>query len=657
MAVQDSLVNMVTGMGVAGRDKFTATQYGVTEMTAEQCNVAYRGDWIARKCVDIPAFDATREWRAWQADKSDITGIEALEKLLGVQRKVMNVIKRGRLYGGGALVLGVDQGDSSEPLIVERVGKGALKFVQAVSRFELTAGPIDWNMESPWYGEPEYYTRSSSIAGGAASSVKFHPSRVVRFVGKELLDYSMMNGNVWGDSVLQAVSDAIMQAGTVASGIGQLIQECKIDVIRIPELTENLINAEYERRLTARFAGANSIKSMFSMLLLDKEEEWQRQTQTFTAMPDILKMYLLIACGAVDIPATRFLGQSATGLNATGDNDTRNYYDMVATEQKVDIAPRLDRLDQIMVRSALGSYPDGLFYNWNSLWQLSDAEKADIANKKATVMTADVNAGLLSPLVLQKARENQLIEDGTYPGLEQIIEEFGDDITERDASSDQNPDDPNADPNTAPDPNAADDGQQGQAGAPSRTQNGDNGAKTRKRVRTIDRMAERIRTPLKDATPRTLYLRRDVLNGADIIKWAKSQGFDTTLDASEMHVTIAYSKQPLDWLKVGAAPDYIGNDDGTLTVKKGGPRMMEQFNGGAIVLVFASSPLAWRHCDVINAGGSSDFDDYNPHITITYKPPNGLDLNKVQPYQGVIKLGPEIFETTNSDRDRDYENR
>jgi hypothetical protein len=50
-------------------------------------------------------------------------------------------------------------------------------------------------------------------------------------------------------------------------------------------------------------------------------------------------------------------------------------------------------------------------------------------------MSADVAAALMDPMVLQKARENQLIESGFYPGIEQIIEEFGTDVSAREAAT------------------------------------------------------------------------------------------------------------------------------------------------------------------------------------------------------------------------------
>lgn len=150
----------------------------------------------------------------------------------------------------------------------------------------------------------------------------------------------------------------------------------------------------------------------------------------------------------------------------------------------------------------------------------------------------------------------------------------------------------------------------------------------------------------KDAssTPRSLYVRRDVVNANDIKSWAKEQGFASSLD--DMHVTIIYSETPVDWLKIGT--DWSSEDDGGLTVRAGGPRVIERFGENAIVLAFSNTALQWRNMDAREQGASWNHEDYTPHITITYQPPPDLDLSKVQPYTGVIVLGPEIFEEVKS---------
>jgi len=140
------------------------------------------------------------------------------------------------------------------------------------------------------------------------------------------------------------------------------------------------------------------------------------------------------------------------------------------------------------------------------------------------------------------------------------------------------------------------------------------------------------RRAANDASPRPLYVRRDLLNGDDLIAWAKAQGFETTLPAGDMHVTVLYSRAAVDPIEMGEA--WGSEADGSLVVKAGGPRALERFGEGAVVLQFASWSLTSRHADMIRAGASHDYPEYLPHVTITYSTPDGLDIAAIKPFAG-----------------------
>ena len=107
---------------------------------------------------------------------------------------------------------------------------------------------------------------------------------------------------------------------------------------------------------------------------------------------------------------------------------------------------------------------------------------------------------------------------------------------------------------------------------------------------------------------KSLYVSRRLLNGSAIRIWAKEQGFTSTLPASDMHVTILYSKRPMAWTDV----DLDKND---LTVE-GGEREAKRLGDGgeAVVLKFSSDALSERHQTFMDAGGSSDYDIYQSHF-------------------------------------------
>lgn len=604
MQVIDSLKSLVSGLGTA-KDKGASLTFALDIKTPDQLNAMHRGDWLARKVVDIIPNDMTREWRDWQARGPQIEKIEAVENapLIAAAVKVNRALQTARLFGGAVIYIGIRNANPEEELDPRSVGQGDLAYLHVLGRHEVSCGETILDVTSEFYGQPVYY----EVTGANGQPVRIHPSRMVRFDGAAVLDRRTTGNDTWGDSILQVVFEALLNAGSAQAHIAALIPEAKTDVVYIPGLSGYAATSAGQAKLTARFTYANTVKSMFNMLLLDGNgqsgpqqggEKWEQKQIRFAELPELMQQYLQIAAGAADIPVTRLLGQSPAGLSATGESDLRNYYDNIAARQRIELAPAMTRLDEVIIRSALGARPRGIYYEWASLWTPTEKERAEVFKAKADAARAlaGAKAGPLLPVnALSDALVNTFTEDGSLPGLDAAIEEHG-----RLADQPEEPTQPDAGADPEENPEA-----------------------------------------LTDAAPRTLYVSRKLLNAAEFLRWAKSQGFETTTPADELHVTIAYSRTPVDWMKVGQA--WGGGDDGKLTVPAGGARLVEPLGDkGAVVLLFNSSELSWRHRDIREAGASWDYEDYQPHVTITYSG-QGVNLDEIEPYRGKLEFGPEIF--------------
>ncbi len=588
--IKDGLVNLVANLGTP-RDKAAATFYGVPTLSEQEADNAYRGTWLARKVIDIPAMDSCRKWRGWSADQEQITAIEAEEKRLGLQQKVLKAMIRARLTGGAALYIGTGQSDPMLPLKPESIGKGGIRHINVLSKRVLQAGELDLDPESPGYGLPAFYTLSSGTAG----QVQIHPSRLVILHGAEKPDPEFGTSDGWGDSVLLAISKAIKDADASAANIASLVFEAKVDVIKIPNFMSMLADKEYEQQVLQRLQLAAMAKGINGTLLLDAGEEYEQKQAQFGGLIDLLMGFMQLTSGASDIPMTRLLGQSPGGLNASGESDLRNYYDRISSNQELVLQPSLQVLDECLIRSALGSRPAEVFYNWRSLWQTTDTERATIGKTTAETIKTISETRLIPEAVLVQVAANMLTEAGVAPGLEAEMLKYGE--------------------STPPDSDEQDDDEQRAAA-----------------------------TPVKDAQPRSLYVSRKVVNTDEIEAWAKEQGIGELQDA--LHVTVAYSRQAFDWIKAGNANEWSNAGKDELVISEGGPRAVEPLGGMSAVILFASSQLSWRHESIIRAGGSHDYQDYTPHISLTKAP---IDLTKVEPYRGRIVLGPEIFEEIRED--------
>jgi phage-related protein (TIGR01555 family) len=427
--VWDKLMNMVTGAGGAS-DKTLGNYFATPVLDNATLLNMYRSDWISRKIIDLPPFDMCREGREWQADvDTEIGPLEELEAELNVWQKICIAMQWARLYGDAILYMGIKGQNPASELKPDSIGVGSLQYLHVMAggaTGEYTVNEIERDPISERYGEPKYYELPAGDQGKAP--VRIHPSRVVHFYGNRIP--GNRQAQIWnrGESVLVSVLDAVDAALTSSSIVTALLQEAKTDVVHVPNLSDYLATSEGTSKITARFQGAKAVKSIYNVLLLEGDgttgENWEQKQVSFGGLTEILNHYLQVVAGAADIPATRMIGQSPKGMNATGDSDIRNYYDHIKARQNFELRPAIRTLDEVLIRSALGSRPDTIYFEFGPLWQLSDKEKADAAFVKAQATNLYATNALIPTVVLEHALKNQLIEDGTYPGIEKAYADF-----------------------------------------------------------------------------------------------------------------------------------------------------------------------------------------------------------------------------------------
>lgn len=611
--VVDGMSNVIAGLGAANPKLSHSYIVDSNPVMLEQ---TYRGSTWFRRIVDGPPSDAVRKWRQWNAKAEQTEKIEALEKRLNVRRKVRDALVLQRLFGGSVIIpLGL-QGDSTKELNLDSVRAGHLKGLTVLNRYQIqTEGRIT-DVLSPWYGCPEFYV----VANPNGQDLKLHPSRVIRFSDQAAI--SETNADGWGDSIWLRMADSIQGSETGGAVLAALLVESKLDVMRIPDLTNNMATEKAEQALIRRFQLATQLKSVANTLIMDKDDEFEQKTFSFSSIPDSVMLLLQIMCGAAGYPATKLLGTQAKGLSNGGDVDLKNYYDEINVFQELDLDPAMEPLNEMLIRSALGVRDESIWHEWSPLYSMSEKEEAEVEKTFADTTEKLVNTGLFAPEVLFAAVSDRMVNSGSWPALEKALEE---------------------------NQKATEEALAGNNGAEEIDPENDPVVGTKAQQ---EREEQAATDAVMDATPRTLYVHRKLLNGSAVLDWARSQGFKELVDPETMHVTICYSKVPLDWMKVGEDWNPTDRDTGNLRVGVGGPRLVEAFGdeGKAMVLLFTSDALKWRHDQIMRAGAEHSHDEYQPHVTFSWAGlPEGVDLESIEAYQGELLFGPEIFQKVDED--------
>lgn len=580
------MVNKLTGRGT-NIDKTTHNEWHFMPLEQYQLKSLYRASWMAKKAVRIPAVDMLSKGWDFTLDDGDKEKVFALQKKLKVVQRVKDAMIMARLYGGSALILGDGASDPMQPLEINRMGLGGLKYINVVPSYSLMADDLDLDVYSPYYNQPKSYQIVS--VNRRSSQFFLHPSRVVKFLGDEIPEEHGVLEDTWGDSVLQSVVREINAATTGVSNIHKLLEESTVSYYKIQGLLDALATTEGTEKVQKILELAEMMKSSLKAVALDAEGEGLEQfSANFAGLPEIQQTLLQLISGAVDVPVTRFLGQSPSGMNATGESDLTNYYDRLKTDQEVDLGPTLEPVMEALIRSALGTMPSGATMKFNPLWEMDAKEEAELDQSKAETLRTYQDAGMMPDEVAAKLARSNVMRSRSFMNASEVWPEDMKSTSYRPTTEEV------------------------------------------EKAKAMDA-----------APPRPLYVARPVLNAAEIIQWAKDQGFETTLEPDDLHVTIAYSKAPVDWFAVGES--YAE----TVSIGAGGPRAVERFDGGATVLQFSSSELSWRHEAMKEHGATWDHPQYAPHITISYA--GAPDPEGIEPYRGRIELGPEVFKPIDPD--------
>ena len=391
----DGLTNFMARLGLQADNLNRHAFYSFDMLTKNrvQLEAMYRGSWIAGAAVDAIAEDMTRAGIQIRGDENPeaVAQMQAAFSRLGVWDALLSLLKWGRLYGGALAFIVIDGQDAATPLEYDTVGRGQFGGLRVYDRWQLAPDLQRIVHGGADDGLPEYY----DVLTGAR--LRIHHSRVIRATGITLPYEQALVEELWGESVLERVHDALVAFDSASAGASNLMHKAHLRMVGIEGLYQILAaGGQPEENLLKRFHLMRHLQSNEGITLLDKQDEYQAHSYTFSGIPDIILQFGQQIAGALGIPLVRLFGQSPAGLSATGESDIRMYYDNIAALQEARLRRGVDKLLRVMYRSLFGeAAPAAMDFDFTPLWQMSARDKAEIAKVRAETAVHAYEAGLL----------------------------------------------------------------------------------------------------------------------------------------------------------------------------------------------------------------------------------------------------------------------
>lgn len=432
----DAFSNLLARLGAGTPNLLEGTEYSLQRMSRDfnTLNALYRESWIVRRIIDVIPADMLKNWI------TITSGLDPdVEKRLSLtlrRTQLIDKLKRGmqwgRLYGGALGVMLVKhQGyDLSQSLQLDWIMPGDFAGLLIFDRWNGVnpSSELIEDISDPDYGFPKYYTVTDPAGGG---SVKIHHSRVVRFTGNTLPFWEEIAEMQWGASVVESVFDELRKRDNVSWNIAQLTFMANIRVLKMQDLgqllaaTDNESQAELLRTLEAQ----NMLLNNMGMQVMDAADGLETHQYTFGGLADCYQQFIMDISGAAEIPVTRLFGRSPSGLNATGESDLQNYYDMIAEKQESYLRPILNKVLPPFIISTLGSLPDDFDFEFDPVAEPTDKERADLAKCGTDNVVAAYNAGLISQRTALKELKQQSERTGVWTNItDEDIERASDSV-------------------------------------------------------------------------------------------------------------------------------------------------------------------------------------------------------------------------------------
>lgn len=410
---RDGFANLTARMGMGANNVLSDGMYIFNLLTKNriQLEAMYRGSWIVGNVVDCVAEDMTRAGVTIKGedDPEKIQQMQASMTRLGIWGALLETIKWGRLYGGALAVIIIDGQDTSTPLDMKTIGKDQFRGLKVYDRWGLQPAVNDVIQEGMDAGLPAYYTVVSDPNSGKVTNQRIHHSRVIRQIGIQLPVWQAIVEQHWGESVIERLHDRLVSFDTATSGAANLINRAHLRTVGIEKLREILAaGGKAEENLLTMFHHMRMLQTNEGITLLDKEDQFQAHSYTFSGLSDMVLQFGQQIAGASGIPLVRLFGQSPSGLNSTGESDLRMYYDNILAQQESRLREGVMRVLRVLHMSKFGQpAPENFDLDFVPLWQTSQKEKADIAKVVADTVKVAVDAGVIdTPTALKELKQS-----------------------------------------------------------------------------------------------------------------------------------------------------------------------------------------------------------------------------------------------------------
>lgn len=301
-------------------------------------------------------------------------------------------------------------GDGTSGLTTAKVKKGSLRGFRTIE--PIWCYPTSYNsidpLSSDWYTPERWFVMAREL----------HSTRLLRFVSREVPDILKPAYSFGGLALSQVAQQAVDNFLRTRQSISDLVHSFAVTGIKTD--LSALLGAD-GNQLAQRAELFNVTRDNKGLMLLQngpagQDEEFFNVSTPLSTLDELQAQSQEQICSVDGYPVIVLLGLSPHGLNASSEGEIKVFHSRVRAYQEAFMSPHLKTIIDIVQIDLFGELDPDITFEWNSLEDLNDVEKANVEKVKADTDSVLITAGVLDP---SEARARIAADpDADYAGID-----------------------------------------------------------------------------------------------------------------------------------------------------------------------------------------------------------------------------------------------
>jgi phage-related protein (TIGR01555 family) len=355
-----------------------------------------------RQIYETIAQEMTREWitvfATGEEDKTDKVDQLNLElDRLKVKDAFRRVAELDAIYGRGHLYPDLGKSDDEDELKTlltmskAKIRKGSFQRLMVIE--PTWTYPAAYNASDPlgkdYYRPMTWYVMARQV----------HRSRLLTFVGREMVDFLKPAYSFGGLSVIQMAKPYVDHFLRTRESVSDMVHAFSVMVLST-DMGSSLSGADVgtSNDIFNRVDLFNRTRDNRGMMLVDKDMETLTNVSApLGGLDALLAQAQEQVASIAKVPLVKLLGVTPSGLNASTDGEIRVFYDTIHAYQHHLFGEHLRFVIKLAQMSLWGEIDPDIDFKFNQLWQTNETEQATIRKTNADTAQVYIQAGILAP--------------------------------------------------------------------------------------------------------------------------------------------------------------------------------------------------------------------------------------------------------------------